>query len=64
MAFDLSKRLVIGLASSALFDLSESDAVFKTQGEHIYRDYQRDNQDLPLERGVAFPFISASVGFE
>ncbi|QEY58708.1 5'-nucleotidase [Pseudomonas sp. C27(2019)] len=57
MAFDLSKRLVIGLASSALFDLSESDHVFKTQGEQSYRDYQRDNQDLALERGVAFPFI-------
>lgn len=57
MAFDLSCRLVIGLASSALFDLSESDAVFRTQGEQSYRDYQRANQDQPLARGVAFPFI-------
>ena len=57
MAFDLSRRLVIGLASSALFDLSESDAVFRTEGQQIYREYQRDNQDKPLERGVAFPFI-------
>lgn len=57
MAFDLTSRLVIGLASSALFDLSESDAVFRTEGEQIYRKYQHDNQDKPLERGVAFPFI-------
>ncbi len=57
MAFDLSRRLVIGLASSALFDLAESDAVFRTKGAQIYREYQRDNQDNPLERGVAFPFI-------
>lgn len=57
MAFDLSRRLVIGLASSALFDLSESDAVFRKQGEQSYRDYQRTNQDKPLARGVAFPFI-------
>ncbi len=57
MAFDLSRRLVIGLASSALFDLAESDAVFRTKGAQIYREYQRDNQDKPLERGVAFPFI-------
>lgn len=57
MAFDLSGRLVIGLASSALFDLSESDAVFRKQGEQTYRDYQRANQDEPLARGVAFPFI-------
>lgn len=57
MAFDLSRRLVIGLASSALFDLAESDAVFRTKGAQIYREYQRDNQDKPLARGVAFPFI-------
>lgn len=57
MAFDLSSRLVIGLASSALFDLTASDAVFRKAGEQVYRDYQRDNQDAPLARGVAFPFI-------
>lgn len=28
MAYDLEKRLVIGLASSALFDLSQSHQVF------------------------------------
>ena len=57
MAFDLSTRLVIGLASSALFDLTESDKVFKQKGEQAYRKYQRDHQDEPLLRGVAFPFI-------
>ena len=57
MAFDLSTRLVIGLASSALFDLTESDKVFRQAGEQAYRDYQRDKQDEPLARGVAFPFI-------
>ncbi|MDY0248779.1 MAG: 5'-nucleotidase [Pseudomonas sp.] len=57
MAFDLSSRLVIGLASSALFDLTASDEVFREAGEQVYRDYQRDNQDQPLARGVAFPFI-------
>ncbi|EPC02364.1 5'-nucleotidase [Litchfieldella anticariensis FP35 = DSM 16096] len=57
MPYDLSERLVIGLASSALFDLAESDQVFREQGEAIYRTYQRDNEDVPLEVGVAFPFI-------
>lgn len=57
MAFDLSSRLVIGLASSALFDLTASDQVFRQAGEQVYRDYQRDKQDQPLARGVAFPFI-------
>ncbi len=49
--------MVIGLASSALFDLTASDQVFRQAGEQVYRDYQRDNQDQPLARGVAFPFI-------
>lgn len=57
MAYELSDRLVIGLASSALFDLSESDAVFRSEGELIYREYQRRNEDEPLGQGVAFPFI-------
>lgn len=57
MKYDLSKRLVIGLSSSALFDLAESDTVFREKGEAAYRDYQRTHQDDPLHKGVAFPFI-------
>ncbi|MFB8243293.1 5'-nucleotidase [Kitasatospora purpeofusca] len=57
MPYDLSKRLVIGIASSALFDLTESDAVFREQGEKGYRAYQEDHLDDTLRPGVAFPFI-------
>ncbi|MGV8896247.1 MAG: 5'-nucleotidase [Rhodoglobus sp.] len=57
MAYDLSNQLVIGVASSALFDLSTSDEVFRTQGEEPYRLYQETNIDNPLDPGVAFPFI-------
>jgi 5'-nucleotidase len=57
MPFDLSKRLVIGIASSALFDLKESDAVFREHGEQRYREYQEENLDITLDPGVAFPFI-------
>ncbi len=57
MSYDLSKRLVIGLASSALFDLSESDNIFRTEGAETYRQYQREKQNYPLKEGVAFPFI-------
>lgn len=57
MAYDLTKRLVVGLSSSALFDLEESDNIFRTEGEESYREYQRKMQDEPLSRGVAFPFI-------
>ncbi len=57
MPFDLENRLVIGLASSALFDLNESDNIYRREGPEVYRKFQRDNQDTPLESGVAFPFI-------
>jgi len=54
---DLERALVIGVASSALFDLEESDAVFREQGEERYREYQREHLDDVLAPGVAFPFI-------
>ena len=54
---DLERALVIGVASSALFDLRESDAVFREQCEERYREYQREHLDDVLEPGVAFPFI-------
>ncbi|BAJ33235.1 MULTISPECIES: 5'-nucleotidase [Kitasatospora] len=55
--YDLSERLVIGIASSALFDLTESDAVFREHGEERYRSYQEEHLDDTLEPGVAFPFV-------
>ena len=54
---DLERALIVGVASSALFDLEESDAVFRNEGEEKYRAYQRDHLDDVLEPGVAFPFI-------
>ena len=57
MAYSLENRLVIGIASSALFDLDESDRVFREQGEQVYREFQEENLDNPLEPGVAMPFI-------
>lgn len=57
MAYELSNRLVIGIASSALFDLSDSDAFFRKNGEDQYRKYQADHIDDTLAPGVAFEFI-------
>ncbi|MFB7927882.1 5'-nucleotidase [Streptomyces sp. NPDC056039] len=55
--YSLENRLVIGIASSALFDLAESDGVFREEGEEGYRVYQRANLGNTLQPGVAFPFI-------
>jgi 5'-nucleotidase len=57
VAYELERRLVIGIASSALFDLAEADAVFREQGEEVYRAYQEQHLDNTLGKGVAFPFV-------
>lgn len=57
MPYDLESRLVIGVASSAVFDLAESDAVFRSKGEQEYRKFQEENLNNPLPKGIAFPFI-------
>lgn len=57
MPYDLEKRLVIGLSSSALFNLDESDNFFRQYGEEEYRKYQREKQLSILNPGPAFPFI-------
>lgn len=57
MPFELDDRLVIGVASSAVFDLSESDAVFRREGEAQYRKYQEQHLEVPLGKGIAYPFI-------
>lgn len=55
--YSLAGRLVIGIASSALFDLSEPDQVFAEQGLAAYRRFQDEHIGVPLAPGAAFPFI-------
>ncbi|MBC3873310.1 5'-nucleotidase [Undibacterium flavidum] len=57
MAYPIERKLVIGVSSSALFDLSESNQIYLDHGVAAYRDHQETNIDLPFPRGVAFPFI-------
>lgn len=57
MPYELENRLVIGVASSAMFNLAESDAIFREHGEEEYRLYQEKNVNNPLQPGVAFHFV-------
>lgn len=57
MPYPIERKLVIAVSSSALFDLSESDRVFREQGPKAYKEYQQENLDIVLEKGVAFPFV-------
>lgn len=62
MSYPIEDKLVIAVASSALFDLSESDRVFRTRGEAAYRSYQEEHLEQPLKPGVAFPFVRRFLG--
>jgi 5'-nucleotidase len=57
MPYELKDRLVVGVAPSAMFDLTESDKIFRTEGEDNYRKYQEKNKSAPLDPGIAFSFI-------
>lgn len=50
-------RLVIATSSSALFDLSQSDLVYREQGLRAYADYQIARETEPLGPGDAFPLV-------
>lgn len=57
MSYSLDDKLVIAVASSALFNLTDSDKVFREKGAEAYRRYCVQKQDIPFKPGVAFPFI-------
>lgn len=57
MAYPIERKFVIGVASSALFDLSESHQVYLEHGSEKYKQYQERHIDDTLRKGVAFPFI-------
>ncbi len=62
MSYKLESKLVVGIASSALFDLKESDRIFREQGVDAYKKHQLENTDRHLSPGVAFPFIKRLLG--
>lgn len=53
MAYPVERKLVVGIASSALFDLSESHQIYETKGINDYRAHQEKNIDSPFPKGVA-----------
>ncbi len=57
MPYHLTDRLVVGVASSAVFDLAEADNIFRTKGEEEYRLYQEQNAKIPFHEGISFSFI-------
>lgn len=66
MPLDLSDTLVVGITSTALFDLSESDAIFKKNYDSNpekaideYRKYTESHETETLDPGTGFPLVTA-----
>ena len=57
MPYDIDDKLVIAVASSAVFDLSESDQVFQEHGIEAYREHQIEHENDVLSPGTAFPLV-------
>lgn len=58
MPYPIEHKLVVGVSSNALFNLENEHEIFKNKGVSAYRDHQVKNVKVPLEKGLAFPFIN------
>ena len=59
MAYDLENRLVIGVSSRALFDLTAENEIFCSQGVEAYCQYQVEHEKELLAQGNGFRLIEA-----
>jgi len=59
MTYDLSKPLVIGISSRALFNLEQENKIFEEQGVEAYEAYQVTHENEILQKGAAFQLIKA-----
>lgn len=57
MPYDLSKLLVVGVSSRALFNLEEEHAIFKSQAFAGFSRYQLEHEDETLRPGSAFALV-------
>lgn len=59
MAYTLENRLVIGVSSRALFDLTYENEIFEQQGVDAYCEYQVQHENDILKPGPGFKIIKA-----
>ena len=57
MPAEYGNRLVLGISSRALFDLSDSHRVFQEQGLAAYSKYQIENEEQILKPGDSFELV-------
>ena len=54
----MDSKLVIGISSRALFDLSQSHHIFENDGIDAYRNHQIENENEILDPGEAFNLVT------
>ncbi len=59
MAYDLENRLVVGVSSRALFDLTVENSIFEEEGVEAYCKYQIEHENDILKPGPGFQLIKA-----
>ncbi len=59
MAYELENKLVIGVSSRALFDLTYENTIFESDGVEAYCRYQIAHESEILSPGPGFPLIKA-----
>ena len=59
MPYDLENRLVIGVSSRALFDLTVENDIFEKEGVKAYSDYTIAHESEILKPGPGFSLIKA-----
>lgn len=62
MAYNLENRLVVGVSSRALFDLTKENDIFEKEGVQAYCEYQREHETEILKPGPGFKLIKALLG--
>lgn len=59
MAYELENKLVVGVSSRALFDLSYENRIFEEEGVEAYSRYQIEHEEKLLRPGPGFPLVRA-----
>jgi 5'-nucleotidase len=64
MAETLDNKLIIAISSQVLFDLSESNQIFETEGIDKYAQYQRDHENNILAKGPGYRLVKKLLNID
>lgn len=59
MAYNLDDKLVVGVSTRALFDLTKESQIYETQGVDAFCKYQKEHEDEILAPGPGFMLVRA-----